>query len=455
MGALHQMMGEAALLIARQAADTPTQPQPLGASPTSSLQPTSRNDSNNNNSNNNNNNNNNNNGNNNNQGSSSPLLFFVALGFGVVFTNLWIIVGVKYCFRYNARNRARMNNEDGEPITLETVHRPRRRREKKLMTMDEVNGKFPMKKYKTWVSERATEGLPTAGGVSVSPSRANSIRQADGILPEILTVKSRASTDAQPADVSIISAADPYAHDEKGSKVGSGPTGQDISQLVKHHDEERHASPRPTPSDEEDDDEHIDAALPPECLTAPGDTCAICIDTLEDDDDVRGLTCGHAFHAVCLDPWLTSRRACCPLCKADYYTPKPRPNQECDANANSSSSNFDPRSNSRLNLPGALRSAWFRSNTLPLGESPLTGARHEGSRDRPDRFRPPQAGQAEAGRSPTPPSQSTTGGMLSSVRSVFRFGRHSNRAASTPPPTTPATTEAITPSQLESGTRTT
>ncbi|KAG7147869.1 hypothetical protein HYQ46_003275 [Verticillium longisporum] len=26
-------------------------------------------------------------------GASSPLLFFVALGFGVVFTNLWIIVG--------------------------------------------------------------------------------------------------------------------------------------------------------------------------------------------------------------------------------------------------------------------------------------------------------------------------------------------------------------------------
>jgi hypothetical protein len=33
--------------------------------------------------------NNNNNNNNNNGPTSSPLLFFVALGFGVVFTNLW------------------------------------------------------------------------------------------------------------------------------------------------------------------------------------------------------------------------------------------------------------------------------------------------------------------------------------------------------------------------------
>ncbi|KAG5983826.1 hypothetical protein E4U55_007060 [Claviceps digitariae] len=452
---VHQMLGELALLVARQAVDTPSQSQSLGASTTGSSQPndTSRND---------NSNSNNNNNNNNNQGSSSPLLFFVALGFGVVFTNLCvntgqrIIVGVKYCFRYNARNRARMTNEDGEPITLETVHRPRRRREKKLMTMDEVNAKFPMKKYKTWVSERATEGLPTAGGVSVSPSRANSIRQADGILPEIATVKSRPSTDVYPANVSISAATDPNEHDEKVSKVVSGPT-EEVSETTTHHTDGRPAAPlRQTSSEEEeDDDEHIDAALPPDCLATPGDTCAICIDTLEDDDDVRGLTCGHAFHAVCLDPWLTSRRACCPLCKADYYTPKPRPHQECDAHANSSSStNLDPRSNSRLNLPGALRSAWFRSNAIPPRESTLPNARHARSRTRLDRFQSPQAGQSDASRNPTAPLNSTSGGMLSSIRSALRFTRPGNYTARTAP-TTPATTEVVTPSQLESGTRTT
>lgn len=48
-------------------------------------------------------------------------------------------------------------------------------------------------------------------------------------------------------------------------------------------------------------------------------TCAICLEVLEDEDKVRGLVCGHVFHSECLDPWLTRRRACCPMCKRDYY----------------------------------------------------------------------------------------------------------------------------------------
>ena len=76
--------------------------------------------------------------------------------------------------------------------------------------------------------------------------------------------------------------------------------------------------------EDEGEDDQIQTAVPVEQLPDPGDACAICLDTIDDDDDVRGLDCGHAFHASCVDPWLTSRRACCPLCKADYYVPKPR-----------------------------------------------------------------------------------------------------------------------------------
>lgn len=68
--------------------------------------------------------------------------------------------------------------------------------------------------------------------------------------------------------------------------------------------------------DNSEDEEHI----------VPGDendlsTCAICIEDMEDNDDVRGLSCGHIFHAECIEPWLLTRRACCPLCKKDFYAP--------------------------------------------------------------------------------------------------------------------------------------
>ncbi len=53
------------------------------------------------------------------------------------------------------------------------------------MTMDEVNEKFPMLKYKNWVAGRARDGLPSKGGVSSPPSRANSVRSVEGVVPEL------------------------------------------------------------------------------------------------------------------------------------------------------------------------------------------------------------------------------------------------------------------------------
>lgn len=369
------------------------------------------------------------------QATSSPLLFFVALGFGVVFTNLWIIVGVKYCFRYNARNRALRMAEDGEPINMENMPRPhRRRREKKLMTMDEVNEKFPMQKYKNWVASRAQEGLPTAGGVSAPASRANSIRDVEAIVPELSKKESDStedrpttsatsnpkanessdSQDKKPSDT--LSTVNPGSSENQtvaGAPKFEEENGKDLSNdlAMKHRD------------DDDDEDEQINAALPPECLGTSGDTCAICIDTLEDDDDVRGLTCGHAFHAGCLDPWLTSRRACCPLCKADYYTPKPRrtqtdgqlPTPPTDGDASAAGANSGsasasaPRIDSnrldhQMNLPQPPQTAWQslvqRSRGM-FGQSPAGGA--AGANQNTRRTRNAQARPRSASR-PTPAS---------------------------------------------------
>lgn len=316
---------------------------------------------------------------NNNNSNSNPLLFFVALGFGVVFTNLWIIVGVKYCFRYNARNRAMRMNEDGEPMPLETMPRPhRRRREKKLMTMDEVNEKFPMMKYKNWVLERAKDGLPTAGGVSAAPSRAGSVRSVQGIVPAVapeepyrdVTENSQATggADQQTAAARKSLSEKAEARDTGAAVAVENATEQANTTTAAPNNQNSQQPPlqrvRSDEDDDDDDDEHINAAIPPEMLGTSGDTCAICIDTLEDDDDVRGLTCGHAFHAVCVDPWLTSRRACCPLCKADYYTPKPRPQPELDPNNPNATldANGQP-----INMPNAPPAAWYNLRGHRLG----------------------------------------------------------------------------------------
>ncbi|TVY14968.1 E3 ubiquitin-protein ligase [Lachnellula arida] len=305
---------------------------------------------------------------------SSPLLFFVALGFGVVFTNLWIIVGVKYCFRYNARNRALRNGEDVDPINLENMPtRPhRRRREKKLMTMDEVNERFPLTKYKTWVASRAREGLPTSGGVTVTapPSRAGSVREIEGVVPSspvdtkhsVNTIPHTSTSEREIEEVTT----SPEIHTDDKKKSIDVSTEEKQSTITPVVEEQNKLEEVPTTTstvdklqttatemEEEDDDDHILTAVPPELLTTPGDSCAICIDTLEEDDDIRGLTCGHAFHAGCLDPWLTSRRACCPLCKADYYTPKPRPEGEAVDTERSGR-----RRDARMNLPQQPRSAW-------------------------------------------------------------------------------------------------
>ncbi|KIW21326.1 hypothetical protein PV08_01906 [Exophiala spinifera] len=259
-------------------------------------------------------------------GPSSPLLFFVALGFGVVFTNLWIIVGVKYCFRYNQRNRQRMNGEDPDGVDLGAMPRQhRRRREKKLMSMDEVNEKFPLIKYKTWRSNRADEGLPTAGGIN-NASRPASIHNQPRESKD-----AKESTELAPTHtISTIEEEKPQDQHGTAEVVGEksrADTRPATPTRPKSAQSTAAESPiqKVTSNYEDEDDEQIQTAVPAEQLPDPGDACAICIDTIEDDDDIRGLHCGHAFHASCVDPWLTSRRACCPLCKADYYVPKPRP----------------------------------------------------------------------------------------------------------------------------------
>lgn len=359
-------------------------------------------------------------------------------------------------------------DENGEPINLENMPtRPhRRRREKKLMTMDEVNDKFPMMKYKTWVADRAKDGLPTAGGVTAPASRANSVRSMMGIVPEV-PAKERGSID-MPAIVDQSKAAknDGITHYATTDDDTTLTQTQTSGSIMTKDPDRAHAS------DDEDDDDHINAAVPPELLASSGDTCAICIDGLEDDDDVRGLTCGHAFHAVCLDPWLTNRRACCPLCKADYYTPKPRPPPtDADPNNPIAPNAADPaRNNGRMNMPrqpsrslggwtlrDGPRSILSRYGNTTNVDSNGRPRRNDRDRRRPGNTRTTsQANTRSVGTTQVPAStadQPQESGMLGRLRSRLpTFGRN----ATTSEPVASGTNAAgTTPSQLEAGTRTT
>lgn len=366
-------------------------------------------------------------------------------------------------------------NEDGEPINMENMPRPhRRRREKKLMTMDEVNEKFPMMKYKSWVATRVQEGLPTRGGVS-SPSRPGSLRDADGVSPE-LPSKESMSPEERPTTSAAANSEKPgpkHAAKESTSSTVHQPgrTSTD-TRLVPTISESATLAKEPNrvshDDDDDEDDEHIDAALPPECMGTSGDTCAICIDTLEDDDDVRGLTCGHAFHAVCLDPWLTSRRACCPLCKADYYTPKPRTHatETGDATTGVITATLPGDRRDRMNMPGRPRHAFFglRLADRSANQASTTQQPSRRSTSRGDTSAPPRAGlfglfnpqNRAAAPAPSAPAASPSrteqaqphgepqAGRLAAFRSALpTFGRRQ------------AETTAVTPSTLEAGTRNT
>lgn len=372
---------------------------------------------------------------------------------------------MKYCFRYNARNRnIRMTGEDGEPINLENVpaHPRRRRREKKLMTIDEVNEKFPMMKYKSWVASRAQEGLPTRGGISQPPSRANSIRDADGIIP---VNKEFEATDERPtsAGASVTRAStheDPKVeHTEKAAPIPAENTERRSTDVAAATPNAPDRTASPDSDEEHSEDDQIHDALPQEALETSGDTCAICIDTLEDDDDVRGLTCGHAFHAVCLDPWLTSRRACCPLCKADYYTPKPRPPQAEGAHGATEmgptvSINQDPRTMNMPSRPGVVWVFHPRRGRFALpsfSRSRATPNNNQASTSP----RTPNPPRRAATASRTAPAASANGnaqdgGFMSSMR--HRLADMSTRWRD--PDAARRRAPEVSPSNLEAGTRT-
>ncbi|KAF7593890.1 hypothetical protein BBP40_010701 [Aspergillus hancockii] len=260
--------------------------------------------------------------------------------------------------------------------------------------MDEVNERFPLVKYKVWRSSRANEGLPTAGGISAPNSRPQSLKDENGAPTTTigapssqtnLPIKSHRRCDSTMSQSSMPTELYPTALAQSGEKACTDvafskvTTGTHVSDTIQLQNQGHLENDR-------DIDNQIRTAVPAELLPNPGDSCAICLDTIEDDDDIRGLTCGHAFHASCVDPWLTSRRACCPLCKADYYTPKPR-SDPGDQPANPERSGR--RNTTRLPAPAQPQSVFIGGRVNPFRGPLVLSERQQtplGNRARPTRL---------------------------------------------------------------------
>jgi len=48
--------------------------------------------------------------------------------------------------------------------------------------------------------------------------------------------------------------------------------------------------------------------------------CLICLGDYEEDEDIRILTCRHAFHQPCVDRWLEQGKNNCPACRTKGVT---------------------------------------------------------------------------------------------------------------------------------------
>ncbi|CUM65184.1 uncharacterized protein PRCAT00002812001 [Priceomyces carsonii] len=267
----------------------------------------------------------------------STVLFFLALAVGVVIASLFVFFTLRYFVRQryglhvfpigqrgvllsnisvSNLNPGDTTNEDlrrqleyireNNFVRQDVVNRifiSRRRRGRrrggrysrmKKLTQQQVNILFPVKTYYDWKN----------GG----QERDHSLR--DGVLHEeggIFSGKNNETNDVVEINDNQAVQLDMVSSDTTDYSAGNSITVRDSSVL----DETKSVEMKDLGTDKVSE-------LHEELHFSSG-TCAICLEVIEDDDLVRGLICGHVFHSECLDPWLTKRRACCPMCKRDYF----------------------------------------------------------------------------------------------------------------------------------------
>ncbi|KAH0456778.1 hypothetical protein IEQ34_014685 [Dendrobium chrysotoxum] len=95
----------------------------------------------------------------------------------------------------------------------------------------------------------------------------------------------------------------------------------------------RREQPETSPAPEKfagDDVKKVLSSIPVMCYTKNEPSlsqisyseCSVCLSAIEEGEKVRVLpSCGHGFHARCIDAWLRTRLSC-PVCRSDVTAPQ-------------------------------------------------------------------------------------------------------------------------------------
>lgn len=57
--------------------------------------------------------------------------------------------------------------------------------------------------------------------------------------------------------------------------------------------------------------------------------CSICLTEFDPYSDINHLSCGHVFHASCLERWLKLWNSTCPLCRKHMMVPQESEEDDC------------------------------------------------------------------------------------------------------------------------------
>lgn len=239
----------------------------------------------------------------------------------VYFLPFSAFLGIRYCYR-----RRRYPERYTQQAAVARTPRPNplfvRKKKPRLMSQTQVDEKFPVCKYKQAKVEQQNMPLPSA-----SASILNEEDDAqEGILP--------AETEHNAATTTTQKSVGDNLHEDVHEHVRELPlrestelqrtiTGQSRHSFIKSIASRAFELAPDLEAQVSVSDERPQEQEPDHLEDCGDDICTICFEAMEDDQDVRLLTCGHIFHSECVDPWLTGRRAYCPLCKYDYYVPVP------------------------------------------------------------------------------------------------------------------------------------